>query len=190
LGAGNMGLARGILHDARDEIQHIAVVVGRGIREVNDVQSGDLFFGGNLPRINSWGRFFHIDDRLDFLEVGKSDVHRVSNFWQDGGQDCRIEALLLDSKLKDARGQAGEDATSGEVGFAMQRVGLRGGTEQHEGRAYGNAIFVRDRDLEFVRSAGESGMSLGKARAGKERQRTEPENQSFDGCETTHGATC
>ena len=72
------------------------------------------------------------------------------DFRLDGGQDCRVEPLLLDPKLKRPLGQAEESAVSSEVGFAMQWIGLGGSAEQHARGAYGNAGCVGDGDLERV----------------------------------------
>ena len=69
LGAGNVGLAVLVLHDAGNEVEGIAVIVGDGINDVDHVEAAEGFLRGDLRGIDGGRRFVDIDDFADFLLV-------------------------------------------------------------------------------------------------------------------------
>src|SRR5579863_6188351 len=55
LRSSDMRLARCILHYAGNEIKHVAIVVGRWIRDIDDVDAGNFFLRRNLGRVDRRG---------------------------------------------------------------------------------------------------------------------------------------
>jgi hypothetical protein len=69
-----------------------------------------------------------------------------------------------------------------EIGFTAPGIGLRCSTQEHNGGADGNTVFVADSDLKFVKGVWRNRVSLGETRAREERQRSDQENEFFDEC--------
>ena len=132
LGAGDVGLAGLILHDAGNEIEGVAVVVGGGIDDVDDVEAADGFLRGDLSGIDGGRRFVDVDDFADFLLVRDGDFDRGAWRELDAGLDERVEAFFFDAELILAGGERGERAASGEIGLAADG-GLRRGLERDAG---------------------------------------------------------
>ena len=70
LRTGNVGLSGGVLHHARNEIQHLAVVISCRVRDVDYVEAGDLFLGRDLGGVDGRRRFAYVYYRPHFAEMG------------------------------------------------------------------------------------------------------------------------
>ena len=67
LSSSNVGLASLILNDAGDKVECVAIVVGTGINDIDDVEPADGFLRDDLRGIDGGRRFVDIDDLVDFL---------------------------------------------------------------------------------------------------------------------------
>ena len=72
-GSGDVRLAGLILHHAGDEVEDVAIVVGSGIDDVDDVEAADGFLRGDLRGIDGGRRFVDVDDLANFLLVRDGD---------------------------------------------------------------------------------------------------------------------
>ncbi len=75
-----------ILHDAGDEVKHVAIVMRGGIRDVKDIKSAEGLLRGDLGRIDGWRRLDHIDFLAHLLLVGESDIDVGRKTRLDRGQ--------------------------------------------------------------------------------------------------------
>ena len=116
LSSGDVRLSVLILHDAGNEVEDVAIVVGAGIDDVDDVEAADGFLRGDLCGIDGGRRFVDVDDFANFLLV------RDGNFdgggWRnlDAGFEQSVEALFFHAQLILAGGERRELAATGEVG--------------------------------------------------------------------------
>ncbi len=139
-----------VLHDAGDEVEHVAIVMRGGIRDVEDVESAEGLLRGNLSRIDGGRRFDHIDYLAHLLLVRKSDIDVRRSAGLDRRQHRGIETLFFDAELVSAGGQVGELAVAGKIGDAAQRNRLRSSLQKYERRRYSNIVFIVDRDQDVL----------------------------------------
>ena len=69
-----MGLSVHIQHDAGNEVERVAIVMGGGIRDVEYIEPAEGLLRGDLGGIDSWRGLDHIDDLAHLLLVGESDL--------------------------------------------------------------------------------------------------------------------
>ncbi len=119
--------------------------MGGGEDHVDDVESTELFLGGDLGGIDGGRRFADVDDFADFLHVSNGDVDGGCCVDLYAGLLERVEALLLDVELILAGGQAGELAASDEIGLAVPG-GLRWGLQRDTGGGDGDSVLVENDD--------------------------------------------
>ncbi len=72
--AGDVRLSVQILHDAGDEVEHIAIVVRGRKRNVEYIESAEGLLRGDLGGIDGWRRLDHIDYLANLLLAGESDI--------------------------------------------------------------------------------------------------------------------
>jgi hypothetical protein len=84
----------------------------------------------------------------------KRDIHFVGRFDVQVRERGGVESLLLDAKLIRTSGEIGEEAVSGEIGFATNRKRLRRGGKRSAGRGHSHSILICDRDFEHVGQLG------------------------------------
>ncbi len=121
LSSSNVGLAGLILNDARDKVQCVAIVVGAGVDDVDDVESADGFLRDDLRGIDGGRRFMDIDDFVDFLLVRDGNIDGQAGPDLNAGLIESVEALFFDAELVFSGGEGRELAASGEVGLAAER---------------------------------------------------------------------
>src|SRR5580692_3583314 len=86
-GAGYVGLAALVLHDAGNKVEGVAIVVGGGIDDVKDVEAADGFLRGDLCGIDGGRRFVDVDDFAYLLLVRDCDFEAGSLREFDAGLD-------------------------------------------------------------------------------------------------------
>ena len=146
-----------ILHDAGNEVEDVAIVVGTGIDDVDDVEAADGFLRGDLRGINGGRRFVDVDDFANFLLVRDGNVDERRGRDLDDGLDELVEAFFFDAELIVAGRERGKRATAGEIGVAADGRG-EAGTEKDASGGDGDSVFVGDGD-------GRNGNRLGRRSA-------------------------
>ena len=73
--ARDVGLSVHIQHDAGNEVERVAIVMGGGIRDVEYIESAEGLLRGDLGGIDSWRGLDHIDDLAHLLLVGERDLN-------------------------------------------------------------------------------------------------------------------
>ena len=140
-----MGLTADIVHDSRNKVQHLAVITGVRIRNIDDVQAAELFDGGYLRRIDGGGRFHHVHYFAHLLLMRKRHF-QVSSGWElHRRQSERVVILLLHVDPVGARGKVQESAAAGKVSLASQARKLRG-AYQHTRCRHCYPVFIDDRN--------------------------------------------
>jgi hypothetical protein len=132
-----------ILHDAGDEVKDVAVVVGAGIDDVDDVEPADGFLGGDLRRVDGDWRFVDVDNLAHFPLMRQDNFEDRTGRDLDDGFDDFIEAFFFDSKLIGSGRQRRKRAAAGEVGEAAKR-GQRRGLDKHASGRDGDSILIGD----------------------------------------------
>ncbi len=94
-----MGLACLVLNDAGNKVQGVAIVVGAGIDDVDDVEAGDGFLRDDLRGIDGGRRFMDIDDLVDFLLVRDGNIDGRAGPDLNAGLIESVEAWFLDAEL-------------------------------------------------------------------------------------------
>ena len=89
-----MRLPTQILHDAGDEIEHIAIVMGRRKGNVKYIDPSNGLLSRDLGGIDHWRRLDHIDYLSNLLLVGERDID-IRRAGLDCRQAERIESFLL-----------------------------------------------------------------------------------------------
>ena len=145
LGASDVRLAGLILNNAGNEIDGVAVIVGRGEDHVDDIESADLFLRGDLGGIDGGSGFVDVDNFVDFLDVGDCDFEGGGRVHCNAGLLESVEAFLLDVQLVLPGGKVGKATVSDEIGLAAPDR-LRRGMEGDTGGGDGYAVFVEDDD--------------------------------------------
>lgn len=120
LGSGYVRLAILILHDPGDEVENVAIVVGAGIDDVDDVEAADSFLRGNLACIDGRRRFVNVDDLANFLLMREDDLDERTGRDLHDGLDHLIKAFFCDAQLVGSGGQGRKAAAAGEVGQAAE----------------------------------------------------------------------
>ena len=73
-GASDMGLTVRVLHHSGDIVEHVAIIVGRRIWNIENIETCKLLGGCDLLRINRRRRLNHVHDFLDLLEMEERQV--------------------------------------------------------------------------------------------------------------------
>ena len=139
------------------KFESVAVIVGGGENDVDDVKPGERLARGNLRGIDGGSGFADVDDFTNFLLVVEGDLDGRAGIDLDGRLVQGVEAFLLDVDVVLAGGKCWELAASGEGGLAAH-FRLRGGLQGDAGGVDGYSVFVDDGDR-----GGGSGLSCGGA---------------------------
>ena len=67
LRSADVRLAKLVLDDAGNKVEHVAVVVCAGVDDIDDVESADGFLRGNLRGIDGQRGFVYVDSFMHFL---------------------------------------------------------------------------------------------------------------------------
>ena len=99
LRSGDVRLAVLVLHDSGNEIEDVAIVVGAGIDDVDDVEAADGFLRRRLAR-DRWREGIRGRRRFRGLPAGARWRLRWSSLGDlDAGLDERVEAFFFDAEL-------------------------------------------------------------------------------------------
>ena len=85
------------LHDAGDEVEDVAVVVGGRIHDVDNVEAADGFLRGHLRGINDGRGFVNLDGLTNFLLVRDGDFNSGVGINLDGLGEL-VEAFFFDAQ--------------------------------------------------------------------------------------------
>jgi len=105
LRSGDVRLAELILHHAGNEVESVAVIVGGGKDDVDDVESGESLARRNLRGIDGRGGFADVDDFTNFLLVVEGDLDGRAGIDLDRRLVQGVEAFLLDMDVVLAGGK-------------------------------------------------------------------------------------
>ncbi len=96
LGTGNVDPAKASLNHSRNEIENVAVVVSRGIGDIDYVEAAEFLLRRDLCGIDGGRRLHHVDDFANFLNVEERDFKFCASSNSKGWQIEGIEAFFFD----------------------------------------------------------------------------------------------
>src|SRR4029077_16727075 len=122
-----------VLHYSRNVVEHVAIVVGRGIGNVEDIQTGELLGRRGLLWVDRGRRLSYVYDFFDFLEMGErhvqaGDLANLNRLPRDN-----VETRLFYAELPEAGSQVAKIAVTCEVGLAPERRCLGRRLKVHTG---------------------------------------------------------
>jgi hypothetical protein len=97
--AEDVGLAGVVPYDSGNKVQNVAVIVGSRIRNIKDVQTGELLGGGSLRGIDAGWRLNDVHYFADFLKMGELDVNCRGLAYLHRRWRKSVETFLLDAEL-------------------------------------------------------------------------------------------
>src|SRR3984957_9599858 len=143
LGSGDVGLAELILHDSRNEVRDVAIVLRAGIDDVDHVEAADRFLRRNLLGVDGGRRFVDVDDLANFPLVREGDFNVRVRSDSNAGLCQFVETFFFYAELILARCERGEPAASSEVCLAAQGWERRH-LQEDSGVWDGDSVFVDD----------------------------------------------
>jgi hypothetical protein len=111
-------LATVVLNDTGNEIKDVAVIVCGWIRDIENVEAGDLLGGGSLKGIDSRRRFNYVDDFVNFLDVEELDFDGGYATCLEGQIRHSVKARFFNRDAIRGGSQIFDDTATGEVGRA------------------------------------------------------------------------
>ena len=150
--AGDVRLDVHVIDDLRNVFQRFAVVPGRRVRKIDDIDAADLFLRADLFRIDGRRRFRHID-RFAYLPLTHQREFKAGCLVEVqivslGG----VEVFLFDPGFVVCDGGRGQRAHAGGTSSAQQgRRSIRSG-EFNTGIRDADTIFVDDGDSDALRA--------------------------------------
>ena len=146
-----MGLPSIITHHARNEIEDVAIVVGRRVRNVDDIQIRQLFAGCGLRGIDAGRRFHHIHDLMNFLDVKQFYIQGRHLAYFNTLSGHGIKTLLLHAQLVAARSKPAEETAACEISHAPDPRGHRRRLHRNPRGGNRDAVLISNRDSQGLR---------------------------------------